>query len=186
MLNPTAAKGKDNSENSGSLSRSTARPRRSPNENVPNEALVGKVVREHTIESPPPPNRLIYQKELTFAIMFSGWWRFLWTLQEGLLTDSIVMVIGEGVIQLQQVVAATNTDHVNNRADMLSETLKVTLHNLIDRAWNFGHIYHRRKILTLVCNRSTSHLTDEPPCLAMLMGLDVAESLKTPREKRMA
>ena len=129
--------------------------------------------------------QLIHQKELTFVIMFSDWWRRLWTLQEGLLNTSVHLLIGEGIICLQDVVMASGEDHVSNRADMSSDALKWCLHNLIDRKWEFNHISHRRKVLSLLFNRTTSHASDEPACLATLMGLDVAKILEAPRETRM-
>ncbi|KKY24098.1 putative het domain [Phaeomoniella chlamydospora] len=128
---------------------------------------------------------VINQKELTFAIILSDWWRRLWTLQEGLLTNSLLVLFREGAMSMQEVVSSTNEDHVRNRADMSSEALKVALHNLIDRAWPFGHTSHHRKVITLLCDRSTSHAADEPSCLATLMNVDVSKILGTPKESRM-
>jgi len=145
-----------------------------------------EVVQGHSLYSSQASNKIIHQKELSFSVMFSDWWRRLWTLQEGMLSTSLLICFKEGLmVQMQQMISQSSHDHVTNRADMSSETMKSLLHNLIDRAWEFNHISHRRKVITLLCNRSTSRPADEASCLATLMGVDVTKILDAPEEFRM-
>lgn len=133
-------------------------------------------------------DEIIRQKELVMCILFSDWWRRLWTLQEGLLTNSLCVLFREGIVNLGEAVQAGAEDHVKNRADLSSDTVKNALPNLIDKSGFLGligRLPRHRQILTLLCNRSTSRAIDEPVCLATLLGVDVRSILDTPGPQRM-
>jgi hypothetical protein len=145
---------------------------------------------------PPPPIR---QKDLVMSVMFSDWWRRLWTLQEGVLPDYLFVAFADGSIHLSHVVPAGAAEHVKNRADLSSDRVKEGLLDLIqkshlandrgvitvDRKVSKENMDYRRRVLRLLCNRATSRSSDEPICIATLMGLDPQILLDTDPKDRM-
>lgn len=123
---------------------------------------------------------LIDQRELTIRVIFSDWWRRLWTLQEGVLCQSFFVVFAEGPVQFQRAVVARAADHARNLAHASSPVVENMLLNLVARAHAPGSAEFRQQVLTLLCHRSTSRAADEPVCLATLLGVDAGEILKIP------
>jgi hypothetical protein len=83
-------------------------------------------------------DEIIRQKELVMCVLFSDWWRRLWTLQEGLLTNSLCVLFREGIVNLGEAVQAGAEDHVKNRADLSSDVVKNALPNLVDKSGFLG------------------------------------------------
>jgi hypothetical protein len=133
------------------------------------------------------------------SVMFSDWWRRLWTLQEGVLPDYLFVAFADGSIHLSHVVPAGAAEHVKNRADLSSDRVKEGLWDLIqkshlapdrgvitvDRKVSKENMDYRRRVLRLLCNRATSRSSDEPICIATLMGLDPQILLDTDPKDRM-
>ncbi|EXJ59097.1 hypothetical protein A1O7_06528 [Cladophialophora yegresii CBS 114405] len=155
-----------------------------------------KTVSAYRGRGPPPPVR---QKDLVMSVMFSDWWRRLWTLQEGVLPDYLFVAFADCSMHLSHVVPAGAEEHVMNRADLSSDRVKEGLNDLIekshlanehgiitvDRKISKENMEYRRRVLRLLCNRATSRSSDEPICLATLMGLDPQILLDTPPKERM-
>ncbi|KKY15403.1 putative het domain [Diplodia seriata] len=79
---------------------------------------------------------LIDQRELTFRIIFSDWWRRLWTLQEGVLSATFFVAFAEGPVHFQRTVMARADDHSRNLAHSSSPVIKDMLLNLVTS----GHV----------------------------------------------
>ena len=150
----------------------------------------------HIGRRPPPP---VKQKELVMSVMFSDWWRRLWTLQEGVLPDQLFVAFADGSMHISHVVPAGAEEHVQNRADLSTDRVKGGLTDLIDKAHLVDgggtvtvdrtvakeNSEYRRRVLKLLCNRTTSRASDEPICIATLMGLDPQILLDTDIKDRM-
>ncbi|CAF9922237.1 hypothetical protein IMSHALPRED_005632 [Imshaugia aleurites] len=125
--------------------------------------------------------------ELHARILTSGWMRRLWTLQEGALASHPLVQFKDGPLSLPTIYGRLKKLHDENliyrrlTQDMFQETRQLHLANyefpkgvpdlsLLDRA---------------LSHRNTTVASDEAPCIATLINLDVNEILPLSDEDRM-
>lgn len=126
-------------------------------------------------------------EEKLSRITCSTWIRRLWTLQEAALARSIYFQFaGEAVIILDETPPAPGESSYarwyDNEVMYYSHLFTFNWWKLAPGMTELRRIYF---VFQALKSRSTSHVEDEPICLATLLDLDLGELLKAPDEHRM-
>lgn len=142
----------------------------------------------------------------SLELLFSGWMRRLWTLQEASLAREVFVMMKDGPTRLSRskdsrVLIANklkreeHTKAPTNMGRLLSDILlQSELDLLIQRRLPLAQHFQRagsyhtsyQFLCSAVEARNTSKLADEPIILASIMGCNVTEMLQQPEERRMS
>jgi len=124
--------------------------------------------------------------EVLLRINCSGWTGRLWTLQEGALARSLFFQFSDGPYDLNEGLYRLdqNTDIV------FQNTLQSSITKQFFEMRQFTESFASESVKLIALMKSlrfrcTSVLSDEPVCLATMLGLDTLRIVKAPSDKRM-
>lgn len=127
--------------------------------------------------------------EICARLIFSGWMRRLWTLQEGALAQKLWIQLKDRVIDLDRV--ERDVDHIY-RTRFIHNQLALILVSGLKRLRNFGYNGRSRHTPDVVDlkmalpSRSVSVPSDEALCLCTCMNLDQRAVVEAAVDDRMA
>ncbi|KAI9740438.1 MAG: hypothetical protein M1834_005018 [Cirrosporium novae-zelandiae] len=130
----------------------------------------------------------ISEEELFMRITCSGWIRRLWTFQEGFLAKCLLFLLHDGIADIMSRFRKLLEKGVDGtiipRSTVAQEGVRLFQSFLSHRSegntpMGFGELWSALQW------RSTSRASDEPLCLAPLLGIDINIILDLPEEQRM-
>ncbi|KAJ4377263.1 hypothetical protein N0V83_000087 [Neocucurbitaria cava] len=114
--------------------------------------------------------------EILVRILHTGWMTRLWTLQEGLLNQSLWFQFADTAIELKAI-----RWRFNDHCSPMDATLRMDIAMLYDSlvglrgTEGFLEVPVLGKLLAALRNRSVTVATDEPICIANLLEIDVKD-----------
>lgn len=114
--------------------------------------------------------------ERRLQVLGSEWMKRLWTLQEGRLTSSLYFRFRDETVPLTQLTQTDSPYHTDYDKDIFSEFYKTTGSELKLRFQNTPDLSrHFLNLAVDLAYRSVTVATDEPICLATLLGLNLED-----------
>ncbi len=122
----------------------------------------------------------------TIVLAFlSAWRRRLWTLQEGALARQLLFEFADGLLDFDKSYREMMQNPKQGLAGVNFRALKTQIRGMPDRKEVTSPFQTIKHLLPALTGRSTSKSVDEPLCLSMLLGLNIADIVDAPVAEKM-